>query len=326
MEESNGRGIWSKDGALFWMMVSAFAIGVVLILVYINAPIVDNGGTLSKSLVYVFAKELGFALIIASILAFTVERATRRRHEDAAENTMRSINKNIFKAIYGRYIPEEVFSEVERCLLTTDVVRKQYQIDYTLDYIKENDYPRMTKDDKDTHLKVDLYSKYTLENTTNRHTEVPIELHLEKPIDDLLVEYIQIESVIIGAIEFSKEEIEEICKTHNTKEHVIFAHRQEMKGRESIEVSMTAKILKRKVDAEIWASRFPSSDITVRIISPCDISVMGTANHSQKLIERKMNGKQIFELKHGIFPFQSIIFWWKDRPNATCVEEESQEV
>jgi len=301
--------IFGFDRDLFFILVIMGFIGVVLLLVSIVIGTSLEDGA-EKPLYAIFFKELGFALIIAVLLAFSVERAMRSRHEKAAQDTMEAINKNLFKAVYDRYIPPEVFSEVERCLMTCDIVRKEYQIDYTLSYIEHDDFEGISQGDKDSHLKCDIFSKYVIENVTDSTTDVPIELHLEKPIDSALSKFLEVKSVSIGDWTIKGDQIKDYIE--DAKEHLIFKTNKEISARGEVEVSMVARVVKRKVDAEIWASRLPSNDITLRVRSPRGVEVFATANHSQSLKVSDSSDFKVYELKHGVFPFQSVIFWWKE--------------
>jgi len=137
-----GRGILS-------FYIAVFLFGVVFIAV---SKIFDLG------LLSVMLKELGFALIIAIILIFTVERVSRKNHEEAADRLVEKINKNLFNAIYKRYIPNEVFAEVEAALLKSDVLRDKYEVNYALAEIDHKQFPNLEESDIDTHLHCTLLS------------------------------------------------------------------------------------------------------------------------------------------------------------------------
>ncbi len=93
-----------------WVYLTIFCIS--LLFLVISAHYHSEWPVLSP-----FFKELGVAGVIALILVFTIEKFTRQRHEKAANTLVEKINNNLFHAIYKRYIPEEVFSEVEKSLL-----------------------------------------------------------------------------------------------------------------------------------------------------------------------------------------------------------------
>ncbi|MDP1634267.1 MAG: hypothetical protein Q8L69_06255, partial [Gallionellaceae bacterium] len=63
---------------------------------------------------------------------------------------------------------------------------------------------------------------------------------------------------------------------------------------------------------EIWTSRLPSDGFKLTVSMPGkDIKVFAKALHFEKIVPILSNDvTKSWELKHGIFPFQSVIFWW----------------
>lgn len=291
-----------------WYFLFILVLGISLILYGHESP---EGMTAEKFLKLI-AKDAGLALTIATILVFTVENITRERHEKAAELTVSLINENLFKAIYQRYIPATVFSEVEKCLLTSDVLRTKYEIDYSLEYINDEKARELaiTQQDQDSHMLCDVFTTFTLKNITDKPIKQPITVQLELPIDDNLKPLVGIDTVSIG----DKPLNESIIKgnTETTDTHSVFSDEVSIPPDGAVKVTMNCHSVKRKTDMEVWASRLPSEGLTLRVSAPKDVQVHATANHSQKLTEDSSNqGRSIWTIDHGIFPYQSIIFWWK---------------
>ena len=63
---------------------------------------------------------------------------------------------------------------------------------------------------------------------------------------------------------------------------------------------------------EVWSTRIPSDGLTLSVRHPTNLQVDATANHSQKL-DPLLSQPNIhkWKLDHGMFPFQSVVFWWK---------------
>jgi hypothetical protein len=253
-------------------------------------------------------RDLGMAGLIAMVLIYTVDRVSRERHENAAHDLMEKMNHNLFHAIYKRYIPPAVMEEVEKCLMKSDVFRTHYCIDYTLDYISE--VTNIEQADKDKYLKCEIYSKYRLRNITDKPITHLVETHVELPIENSLKDLVDFDEITIDGDSLSAEEIKESTSTNDI--HKIIKHEVTIPADGFKEVTMMCHTIKRKLDMEVWSSRFPSAGLTLRITAPSAIKVHATANHSEELSESKMGGGKltIWELDHGMFPFQSVIFWW----------------
>lgn len=299
-----------KGRGLISFYIAIFVTGVLLIVV---SKVIEPG------LLTIMLKELGFALIIAIILIFTVERVSRQKHEEAADRLVEKINKNLFNAIYKRYIPNEVFAEVEAALLKSDVLRDKYEINYALAEIDHKNFPNLREDDLKNHLQCTLLSSFNIQNITSKTIDYTVALHLEVPIEERLREYVKISEMEIDGValkpyELEKDEYFKITDTHLIFEKVISIGPSEIK-----EISMKAKTLKRSTDMEIWASRVPSTGMRVQVSVPETFRVEATANHTQALRKKKMAdaNSTIWYLDHGIFPFQSVVFWWQPEKSST---------
>lgn len=253
-----------------------------------------------------FLKEIGFAGLISLIVIFTVENFSRKRHEAAANNLVERINHDLFHAVYKRYIPDAVFTEVEKCLMHSGVYRRGHEVNYTI----ENMVGEADGVDCSKHVKCLAQSRYTLHNVTEGDVEHPVVLTLERPIDRKWDNLCRIDSVNINGIELSTDDV----VTHTAKDevHVKFRYVVKIPPNGSIDVATSSTLLKQKTDSEIWASRLPSDGFKLTVSMPNkDIQVSATALHSEKLAQILNNEvTKSWELKHGIFPFQSVVFWW----------------
>lgn len=88
-------------------------------------------------------------------------------------------------------------------------------------------------------------------------------------------------------------------------------------------MSTEATLIKQKLDQEIWASRIPSDGIKLTVSIPSkDLVVYANALHSEPLLPIINNdATKSWELNHGIFPFQSVVFWWCGKEPLICPKE-----
>jgi len=250
-------------------------------------------------------KELGFAGVVAIVLVFTVEKFTRARHETAADELMDRINYNLFYAVYKRYIPEPVFAEVEKAVMRSKVFRTKHKLTYTID-----DFPADVIAGAN-HFLCSAQTRYTLKNLTSSEIEHDVVVQLEIPILPALAPYCRVDLVEINHAPLSKEEI--VAATSTSTTEVEFRHTIKIPADGVIEIHTCSYLVKDKIDSEIWASRIPSDGLTLTVSTPTkNIKVNAKANHIEKIEHTlKNSATNTWELDHGIFPYQSIVFWWK---------------
>lgn len=265
----------------------------------------------------IFMKELAFAGVIALILIGTIERFSRARHQRAADALVERININLFHAIYERYIPHVVFSEVEKALLRSNVLRKDHEVYYTLEPLN-NDDDRKAGPPCDKYIKCIIQANYKLKNITARPITHTVKLNLERPSDKDFVGRCKITDVSIDNIALTADKIED--QTTLTPIQICFKHDVAIKPEETILVSTRAELVKRSLDQEIWTSMLPSDGFKLSVTVPMkNLEVQAHALHMEE-VETIMSNEvtKVWKLPYGMFPFQSVVFWWHPKQASDC--------
>ena len=302
LERSLERSVYMIVGVLAMVSLSG---GIILQKISAGAP-----ESLWVDIASSFMKELGIAGIVALLIIATIEQFTRSKHQKAADSLMDRIKTNLFYAIYHRHIPTEVFEEVERCLLTKNIIRRNYSVSYSLSIIPPALVAegKISQQDADGHLFATVSSRYELHNISDGSAKAPIEMYLELPIDENLRSYVEIMEVKIDNSVTQIEPFEYVKSAADSgfkKETTISPHG-------SVKISLKARTIKRKTDMEVWASRLPSDGLKLQVVAPEFIEVKAKANHSSQLTFEQLDAQtRVWELESGIFPFQSVIFWWR---------------
>lgn len=288
---------------LFYIIVALTA----FVFLTIYYAVTEDGFVWSK-LWPLLLKEAGIAMLIAIVLIYTIEGVSRKRHEDAVHEQLGSVNKSIFQAVYKRYIPEVVFQEVERCLLKNYILRKNYQINYTLREVREDDIDGL--ENAEDYFVCEIYISYVLANMTNTEKTEEIAFSLEVPNEAEIAGFTSISSFQINDEEFINEQ-----QTANVNGACKFTKERKIAGDAEIRVNMQGKTIKRKIDSESLSSLLPSESIRISVNAPEGTDVQCNSNHSQDI--KRMTPEQaslsVWELNYGIFPYQSFVIYWNGR-------------
>lgn len=254
--------------------------------------------------------ELGFAGIVAIVLIFTIEKFTREKHQRAADDLLDQINQDLFKTIYKRYIPNSVFNEVEKCVMKSAVFRESHQLDYTIDTFPEHTDELL----RSSCFKCIAQTNYKLKNLlSDQPVKHQVTVVLERPINSAWDDLCTIEEVRMNDQVLAFDQLTQATK--RTDPHILFEHEIEIPSGSEVSIFTKSMLIKNKVDSEIWCSRLPSDGLTLTVSTPTKgLTVQANANHSEKLRQTlNIDVTQRWELKFGIFPFQSIIFFWKPK-------------
>ena len=284
-------------------------IGVILILIRPHIPESIWG----YSYIMLLCDGIGSSFIIATVMIYSVEAASKHRQEKSAEKVTEKISKDVFQAIYKRYIPSSIFKEVEACLLSCDISREDFTIDCRLlevdaDLHRDVELP----DNLDKYFSLFSHNTYKLINNTDRTITHTICTFVEMPIDERLFPLVAIQRVRIDGYELSKEEIQSGTIAKADKSALGFKRDVVMAPGASFNVSISYRTIKQKVDMEVWSTREPTDRLKLKVQAPNGVEIQATANHSQELegLPGGLPGCFEWNLCHGIFPHQSVIFWW----------------
>lgn len=249
-------------------------------------------------------KEIAFAVIIAVVLIYTIDKTNKEKHEQAAQELIEKININLFHAIYKRSIPPDVFGEVEKCLLHAKVHRTDYELTYTLSRL----------DGEPDYLSCIAQSSYKLTNITDVPIQHAVQLLVEMPLEQRMMPHCHIDRVKMDGVVLEHDEIDKYVKP-DADMQMKFCHIVDIPARGSIVIETKASLVKRSIDEEVWHSVLPSSGITLTVVTPnADLTLNATAFHSQKMekvFESEVMSK--WKLPYGIFPHQALLFWWKPK-------------
>lgn len=303
MERRRNDRAGDSDGGIDSANLFYFIVFCVALVALLAAHLVPKDWPITASIL----KELGTAGIVSLVIIFTIERFTRTKTQKAADRLLERINADLFYAIYKRYIPNDVFVEVERALLHASVFRTDHEIYYTIENIDEP----LDRVDISQYVRCRAQSRSRLKNVTGGPILHNVVLTLERPLDDALVKHCRIVSVKVGDVFLASAEVEK--HTTATDTQIVFRYPVQIDAGKVLDVATDSLLLKGRTDQEIWASRVPSSGTSLTVSIPGrDLKVMANALHSEQLqpvLNTDVTKK--WELKHGMFPYQSVVFWWK---------------
>lgn len=259
-----------------------------------------------------FSESLGGTLVIATVIIFTVELSQRERQMKASQEITEKISRDVFQAIYHRYIPDSVFKEVEDCLLHSTVYREDYRIECQLDEVSKAIPATHLPEDSRKYFVLSAHNRYKVKNNSKKKITHEVKTYVELPIDARWHDHVCIRGMRINGHEIEDETLRACSKKAEDGAVLCFTYPVQIAGGDEIHVSITYQTIKQKIDMEVWSTQQPTSKLTLQVSAPDGTTVHATANHSKGLefIRDTLPGSREWSLPHGIFPHQSVIFWW----------------
>lgn len=311
MEEGKQRpGRWERfvaSGNLAYVILGL--VGIILILVSPHLPSTWKGYQYWKPVV----DGLAGSMIIATILIYTVELSSRRRQLKASARITNKISEDVFRAIYNRYVPDSIFREVEECLLMSNIYREDFCIDVKLSPLTREQCPTASlRNNAEKYYLLHSHTTYKLINTKDLNITHKIKTLVELPLNQDLFDLVKITGVRIGGEAISPEIIDSGTAVKTDRSALVFELPVNLNARGEVDVSVSYQAVKQKVDMEVWSTREPTYRLKLKVSAPEGLEVQAKANHSKDVacIRDGLPGCFEWNLPFGIFPHQSVVFWW----------------
>lgn len=286
------------------VMVLIFFVGL---LIAIEASAIFGSGTTASKIFH----EIGHAGMVAAVLGLTVDAYSKNRHEIWADEVTRKINTDVIGAIYGQQFPAPIREEVRKNFLEQKIHREDLSVTYAFAPL-EGSADRLLLTEQ---------SSFKFVNSSDHDVTLPLRAYVECPIEEKLRLECKILSTSIDGVPLLPAELmgtfsDDGMELTWQKQIVVPAHG-------SREISSSCQTIKYVRDVEIWSTLYPSDGITLNVSLDVRLNVFAKCVNSGTL-KQEVDQKHFkrWKLDNGMFPGQSLTFWWSPvNPEPTQDEQ-----
>ncbi len=308
----------------FWLLVSVALLSLlgatVLDAAYLSDPawIEADKGKLwfLKATTWIgVLREVGFASLIALILAVFIEQSSRARMEAAASKRQQEISENVFRGIFETDIPKVMVDEVVDSILKAKIIRLEHAATYVAD-----DKEIEIEGSRHSYVKLRIASLYTLKNVSRDEVQVPVTIMFPVHSQPVLRDLASLELISIDDHVLTTEEIQEgDSALPNTEYEQRYQWFRPVASGGTLTVRSTFTLIKEISDNEVWTSLYPSLTMRLSVTMNCRNMEFGAdalnRGTLKKVAGQGSTGHHGWELARPVLPYQGIIFWWRPKPS-----------
>ncbi|MEZ5782111.1 MAG: hypothetical protein R3D70_10850 [Rhizobiaceae bacterium] len=270
-------------------------------------------------------RELGFAVIVALIVTWSLERRAKEieikffrdsidRINKLHESYKEEISSNVLVAALRRKIPIEISNLIHE-VMRVKFIRRKFYLKYNLTEINT-----AANDISSKYISVEVTLSYTLENISENDESADIMLCIPFPALNELSSHVKIREVIVGGSQLDEDLIKRgDAAIEDTLSEKRACWPYIVKAGESLSVSMRFQMVKERSDSDCWTSLMATTD------GQCEVSVnvpnlewAVDALHSGKLtpadgsrLSVRQGGTCVYNLEKGLLPHQGLLLWWR---------------
>lgn len=287
----DGEGIMSTDKktsllltVLFWVTVAAMAL-----LGGASIYFSDRFGAWAR-----FSESLGHALIIASLLAGTVDIYVKSR-------LLKEASRDISKYLIGHDLPVEIQDKIHQTM-RYDLIRRNLTINYTLSHIAE----------KPGKLLATVLYTYQVENLSNHKIDYPVRMDFAKYQNARMLE-MRIDSSVDQRLNKKRRNL---SPNEEQREQVSvfslgsFKVKPNSKNHEPTYTCSIKYEIEWPVEyGDSFMFTYPTIDVTLEVEMPPSIEFFGPDEG-----ETTSNGDRWYFRKKAFLPGETISFNWRPKP------------
>lgn len=310
--------IWAWHHTPKWpLVVGSFAVLASVCAEYIWLLVDGQGkvdfGSISSVIINMevpikLISELGFAFIIAWIVAMTIEWRFRVEAQAEIARERRAITDDVFRAIYQiRHSKTYVAAFIERVLEST-LIRTNYYVSYRIDPFPAEE-ARECGIDKDRFVLLTLRSRYDARSAST--SKKPYSIKFGVPArGGKLAQLSKVTSCIVDGQRQDAKEVD--MGDPSNRFYELFAGDLNPSQSKSIEID--AKIVKELSDSEMFGFLDPTMGMRIRVevnVPNLRFGVRARTVSPIREYQKQDDHSGEWIIDGPIAPYNSVVLWWR---------------
>lgn len=277
-----------------------------------------------KKLLGHIVEELGIAVMIAIVLALTIEHqsrkreerrqeADRQRDEERREAEREEIKKNVFDHVLGYRLPEGIFAELDNQILNAWFIRSEFSVLYRLSVLETD--PRF--------LKIDGTLSYNIVNLTPEIRPYTFTTSIEKaPIEELdeLVKFksVRVTGCATPLVLDTEESLEKEVDHETRPNHKVISKSIEIMPKVNALAVINFDVLRiLQGGSSFILTPVQTLGFELIVHAPKNVDVLATAYLRETFEKGKFHspssGTFHWKLNRPMLPYQGVYLTWKSK-------------
>jgi hypothetical protein len=308
-------------GRLYKIPLLVLILGSLLLL--ISSAIHDHGSHAlfpSSETASGFAKEFGFALIIAYFVSIGIERIARERHNKEVREQLDAIKENVFSAVYKINHDKSLVDFVDKWIYKYKFTKEEYRINIIIEY-KDDKKPRNYVPKPDDILTVLVKMRAIVKNNFSESEKYDIISFVEQPYINENEAPSKLTGIRIDGNPLTLDEIQQAdSNKENTKDYTWYRHTIDIPSNGFAEIIMEYEFTKLARDEFSWRSREATNGIYLNVTAPPGLRIQAAPMHVKDDIVPEGSGTNnlSLDLEGPSFPHNGVLVWWVPAVSMPC--------
>jgi hypothetical protein len=276
-----------------------------------------------KGLPYLAFHEIGFALLVSVVIWGLFEHVISTDAEEVWDRRMERLTNNVFQAVLRKDLPKGLLDEANNLVLNNAVVRRNFQVTYTLSDVTVSDVDPCLEA-----VAVQAVMEFEMENVSTDVFDWDVKLALPNPVHPSLKRLVEVSGLEVtkgnevlqldleAAREAFQAALAQVAATH-----IPFrAGTVKLNPGETCRFSATYMMIKEGEDSEYLQTLYPADGLRITLFDPgagTKRLLFASAVHRHELEATESSSipkARIFRIPGYLLPHQGVLIWWKKKP------------
>lgn len=265
-----------------------------------------------EKLLYGFPLEIGFAFVIAWVVANLVESKARQEYDRYTQEKARLISQNVFGYLYSVNFPRSAFSVLEDFVFSPAIIKTYQKLDYEL----------ITPEVEPGWVKMRCEFDYSLKNVSEKTVEHDLRFHFSKiaGLNEPEVEGLGLQSLVIGDQSIPSEQFDAL--DHAAEDEIgrqRFLVVRSIPANSELRVRVTFVQLKRVDDNDLYQSGSVCENLELKLrYDPTYFDVFIEPIHPSNSFDSDIepcggDNCRIVRIDQALLPKNGVFMWWNKK-------------
>jgi hypothetical protein len=284
------------------IVLSCLVTGVLVILIAVR------GHETRAAIIDAFLAEIGIALVVAGVLAATVDIYMRFRSELEHARQQAEISESIFRHLFGFGLNQSIVDELTETIFASKLRRDELALDYEF------------WDAGEDAVGIRLTVNYVVVNSSKGKARYLVAHYFENTVSITGPDgFTSLRVDGAGhALHFEQPELAQLTKRAGIR-RVLVGPEIDVPANQSVRVRYCYETVRRMSDSEVWITTLPASDLrlTVALLDEkvATLSFVPDASHRNEpeLVSDAPETRSRllhWRITNGLLPYQGVVLYW----------------
>jgi hypothetical protein len=223
-----------------------------------------------------FVRDVGISLIVASVIAYAIEKKASEERRNEFISHIREISEKTLESYFKRELPEGWVEFFMESIRSARFIRNDLNVKYSIRFPNQEERKKLSEN----FVILQNETSYKVTNITELTDDLKVSVFIERPVQMELFDLMKLHFIEIDSIKLSPSEIDHADKKWpDTRLCKRYTHQIKLSPGATIEVKLRFSTPKYLRDVQTWSNLVPATALQFTVEVEAGITAFIAAGH-----------------------------------------------